>query len=118
MDGICPAMIFLLASANARAIDAREIRAAVRNMRLYASWVGNCSPTTPSIVPWYICWNIAAIDGPIDIPTRLRSSAIPSAIPVACIGADRSTTLKPPVIESDSPAEIIVSVTETRNSVE
>src|SRR5918997_589097 len=118
VNGIFPATIFLLTNANPRATDAREIRAAVRNMRLYASGVGNCSPTTPSTVPWYICWNIAAIDGPIDIPIRLRSSAIPSAIPVICIGADRSTTLKPPVIESDSPAEIIVSETETMNSVE
>ncbi len=34
------------------------------------------------------------------------------------MGADKRTTLKPPVIESDSPAEIIASVTETINSVE
>lgn len=51
LDDMCPAMIFLLANANARAIAARDIIAAVRNMRLYASWVGNCSTATPSTVP-------------------------------------------------------------------
>ncbi len=35
--GIFPTTIFLRANANPRATDAREIRAAVRNMRLYAS---------------------------------------------------------------------------------
>ena len=37
VNGIFPATIFLRANANPRATDAREIRAAVRNMRLYAS---------------------------------------------------------------------------------
>src|ERR1051326_9103457 len=112
------AIFLLLAlSPNASATDAMETSAAVMNMRLYACASGNC-PGMPGIEAWFICWNNPARDGPIDIPIRFINNVIPRAIPVDFIGADKSTTLKPPVIESDRPDAMTARAAETINSLE
>jgi hypothetical protein len=75
-------------------------------------------PATPGAASLYISWNAPERAGPNDIPTRLSSRVIPSAIPVTCIGTERSITLKPPLMERAKATESIVRPIDTISSVE
>ena len=50
-------------------MDTNDIRIAVRNIRLYDCDAWN-EPTIPFMVVWYICINIPATTGPIDVSIK------------------------------------------------
>ena len=97
----------LLVTTNVRATDTIEIRAPVRNIKLYASPDGY-EPTTASTMIRYCSMNIPEIAGPIDIPTRNKRVVIPIDIPLNCFGTKRVEILKAPTSVKDIPIAIII----------
>ena len=75
----------------ANTIDTIDIIAAVRNIRLYASAVGKeCCVVPIFITYWYDCMYIAARAGPMELPIIRIRLAMPSDIPLFCLGVFRT----------------------------
>src|SRR5215471_6814665 len=69
---------------SANEIDTNDNIAAVRKIRLYASAFGKDCPF-PTLY-WYDSRYRAASAGPMELPTILNRLAIPSDIPLLCLG--------------------------------
>jgi len=98
-------------------IGTSEVRATVKNIRLYESGEGN-EPITPFTNTWFACMYIPAIAGPIEAPTKLKRTVIPRDIPLNFLGVDSRTISKPPTCINDNPAATTARFVATKIPVE